>query len=26
VPLFVDVVRDVVAKQNRPKPMRLASV
>ena len=26
VPLFVDVVREVVAKQSRPKPMRLASV
>ena len=26
VPLFVDVVRDVVAKHSRPKPMRLASV
>jgi hypothetical protein len=26
VPLFVDVVRDVVAKYARPKPVRLASV
>ena len=26
VPLFVDVVKDVVAKQARPKPMRPASV
>jgi DNA-binding transcriptional LysR family regulator len=26
IPLFVDVVRDVVAAYDKPKPMRLASV
>jgi len=26
VPLFVDVVREVVAQQAKPRPMRLASV